>query len=323
MKKILILGVLVANMSCAQNLILDGKVIPLDSAKNAIIDPQGNIVLSSQNGNLTCSGAPPSLSLSANPTDVDSGNSTTVTWDVSNATSCTKSGDWLGNLTGSDVTDGVHNEVVGNLTSNSTFSMQCSNSFGSSPLRSVQISINGNPACNTQTPILGGNDDKVIVPVPFSEPQEYDGTYNDWLRIDASTPWAGRYGNQIYFSLDRNKYIGAQFFTGSETLTGRTNFTTPGNLSGPPPTATTIAISECPGDFSTHLNQQRCIAIGGATPLLRWSTDPNANANTYCKLDKNKTYYVNIVHSNTASNNFSTTACSSSFCGGIMTHALD
>lgn len=72
-------------------------------------------------------GSNPTVTLTANPSTVSSGGNSTLTWTVSDATSCTASGDW----SGSKSTSGG-SEVQTNITSNESYTLTCSNSNGSS-----------------------------------------------------------------------------------------------------------------------------------------------------------------------------------------------
>lgn len=76
----------------------------------------------------------PSVTLSANPTSVVSGGSTTLSWSVANATSCSASGAWSGSkgLSGS--------QTVDSLTSDSTFTLVCTGTGGSTS-RSMTVTI--------------------------------------------------------------------------------------------------------------------------------------------------------------------------------------
>jgi hypothetical protein len=67
----------------------------------------------------------PVVSLSANPSIVDYGGSTTLSWSATNADSCTAYDDWSGSkgISGS--------ETVGSLTADSTFTLNCSGAGGS------------------------------------------------------------------------------------------------------------------------------------------------------------------------------------------------
>ncbi len=180
--------------------------------------------------------------------------------------------------------------------------------------------------CSSQPPILNGIEDfsiKLVLGAPFNQPGSpsnpliYDGTYNDIA--PGSNDWPGVYGTQGYMTLSKNRYAAMQFNTDSSNEKAKFVFTTPGNGQGPPTNATTVSISTCPGDFTTHLNQSRCLAVGGATPNIRWSLDPNTNPATHCLLEKNRTYYLNIVHSNSTEDGYSTSACTgASYCGIIF-----
>lgn len=78
--------------------------------------------------------APPSVTLSANPTSVQSGGSSTLTWSSSNASGCTASGDW----SGSKATSG--SQTITSLTSDSTFTLVCTGTGGSTT-RSTTVTI--------------------------------------------------------------------------------------------------------------------------------------------------------------------------------------
>ena len=75
----------------------------------------------------------PIISFSANPQTIASGDTTTLSWSTSDADSCQASGAWSGSL------PVAGNDLVGPLTSESTFSLECSNSSGSS---SASVTVN-------------------------------------------------------------------------------------------------------------------------------------------------------------------------------------
>jgi len=84
----------------------------------------------------------PALTFSADQTIVVSGASTTLRWTVNNATSCTAGGDWSGSVASSD---GSHAQTTGNLTSQKTYTLFCSNANGDSPTRTVTIIVRPGP----------------------------------------------------------------------------------------------------------------------------------------------------------------------------------
>lgn len=329
MKKLIISTMIMFSFSgSTQNLILDQQTIALDPSTPMSIDSEtGNITLRSSNGNLTCQevGDAPTVTLTANPQVVESGGTSRLTWTVgNNASSCTRTGDWTGNISGGLVTNGPHSLDIANITSNSSFGIQCSNAFGSSPVATVNVNIAGNPACNSRPPILGGNEDfsiKLIPGTPFGglgspqNPATYNGMYTDI--VNGGGEWPGGTGGQTFATLTSGQYAAMQFTTSNLNEEGKVTMVPPGNAQGPGSGGITMSISECPGDFSMT---NRCISIGGGSPSLRWSQDPATSANTHCKLEKNTTYYFNIVHSNSQSNNFATSTCNSveGYCGIIF-----
>ncbi|MEZ5470583.1 MAG: hypothetical protein R3E90_02265 [Marinicella sp.] len=88
----------------------------------------------------------PELFLDASPEVISPGESSTITWSVIDADSCIKSGDWSGLATAGT---GIHNEVVMPTNLPATYSMQCSNLYGNSPIRTVVIEEG-----NTTPPLL-------------------------------------------------------------------------------------------------------------------------------------------------------------------------
>ena len=90
---------------------------------------------------------PPTMSLSANPATVVQGGSTTLTWDSSNTTGCTASGDWSGSLAVSG------SQVVSGLTIDSQFNLACDGPGGTvNETVNVAVVLNG-----TGTALLSWN----------------------------------------------------------------------------------------------------------------------------------------------------------------------
>lgn len=80
----------------------------------------------------------PTASLTASPNPVAYGDRSTLTWDSTDATSCTPSGNWsnAGTPSGSGLTDP--------LTTDTTFTFQCTGAGGTSSLQSVTVTV-GSP----------------------------------------------------------------------------------------------------------------------------------------------------------------------------------
>lgn len=80
------------------------------------------------------SASAPTVSLTSNPTDISAGQTVTLTWNSSNATSCTASGGW----SGAKETSGT--EVTAALNATTTFSLICTGAGGSTSA-SVTVSL--------------------------------------------------------------------------------------------------------------------------------------------------------------------------------------
>lgn len=270
----------------------------------------------------------PVVILSADPSRINEGDSVTINWTLANnAVTCIKSGDWQGLVTGDDLSNGVHSEIIDNLESDAVFNLRCSNAFGDSPIESVEVSVIPGPLdCPfDQPPILNGLEDRTIRLIPGAfgnqlgtpgNPAPYDGNYEEI--VNGGGQWPGNTGGQSFATLSRDQYIAMEFTTSAENETGRLIMVTPGNGQGPPPSAVTVSISECPGDFTTHLDQDRCRVVGGGSPSLRWSQDPSTPGTTHCLLKQNTRYYLNIVHSNSVATDFFESSCGFPFCGIIF-----
>ena len=114
-------------------------------------DAAGNALVANYIWSFTTAAAPvtpaPTVSLSANPTSITSGGSSTLTWTSTNATSCTASGAW----SGSKATAG--SQASGTLTSSSTFTLNCTGAGGSSG-DSATITVTGASATKYTTDFL-------------------------------------------------------------------------------------------------------------------------------------------------------------------------
>ena len=81
----------------------------------------------------------PTVTLTAAPTDVASGASSTLSWSSTDATSCAASGGWTGSLAPS----GTHS--TGALTASTGYSLICSGLGGASPATTVTVSVTAAP----------------------------------------------------------------------------------------------------------------------------------------------------------------------------------
>jgi hypothetical protein len=85
----------------------------------------------------------PSVNLSASPTSLAAGATSTLTWSSSNATACTASGAW----SGAKAVSGT--QSTGALNATSTYTLTCTGSSGASSSRSVTVSVQGSTPAPT------------------------------------------------------------------------------------------------------------------------------------------------------------------------------
>ncbi|WP_395374054.1 hypothetical protein [Marinicella sp. W31] len=137
----------------------------------------------------------------------------------------------------------------------------------------------------------------------------------DEFEDSSGLPWGQATGASNIFALMRNQYSAQEFISPDTDISKRLIFEN-GRPSEGGIASYTATISTCPGDFSDHLGQVRC-KVSGQTPTLRWATNPAANPNTTCILDKDTTYYLNIVHSVNEASDYTASSCANSFatCG--------
>lgn len=89
--------------------------------------------------------APPTVTLSANPTSIRPGASSTLTWSSANATSCTGAGGWNQNLA-------ISGSMAVTPASTTTYSISCTGPGGTSLVKSATVTVI--PVQNWLVPIL-------------------------------------------------------------------------------------------------------------------------------------------------------------------------
>lgn len=94
-----------------------------------------------------CTTPKPVVNISASPTSITSGSSSTITWSSTNATGCTASGG-SGSWAGARATAG--NFSTGNLTSSQTYTIVCNGVGGSSDSKNATVTVN-TPSAPTVT----------------------------------------------------------------------------------------------------------------------------------------------------------------------------
>jgi hypothetical protein len=325
---------------CAKSGLWSGSAIVSSPPNNFVTSVSQNVTSNGTNYTLTCMNSfgvnvqnatvsnittvvNPVVTISASSTTVDSGGSSTVSWAVSNnPDSCTFTGDWPGTI--NFTKDGPYSFLVENITTAKSYSVLCDNSAaGNSGTQTATISVAGQsssvwPSCSGQGAyVLNGAEDRTVVSRLAQTAQEYNGYYSNLQLNDTDVEWPGNTAETVSISLERNKYMAAKFTVDSQQEFKHVfQFGIPGNIEGASPDKLTATISECPGDFNVHLNQPKCKVHGGS---FRWATTGSgANFNFYCELEKGKTYYFNLIHSdNNENNNYQTTDCPHTYCGTL------
>jgi len=258
---------------------------------------------------------PPNFPLSA-PSSATVGDTITVQWSVTGATTCV----------GTATRDGVSTALTGwtdstaptpprsiPFTQQGTYvlRMTCSNAYGSttSASRTIAVAPNGGgggcPAGRQTTANvcyhynLGTSQCS-----PGTDVTTFDTIWGRGAPNDTPQPFPGRQGYAIFKDFQKSNYIAAQFTVPmSGATTGK--FFRGETLPGP---GVTMSISSTCGDFSQTTPCQRAQSVPG-TELVRWkmASDPNYG----CPLTPGGTYYVNLKVTDP---NAGHTDCSGSTC---------
>ena len=166
-------------------------------------DAAGNVSGNSNTASATTqAGTPvPTVTISANPTSVSSGGSSTLTWSSTNATSCTASGGW----SGSKATSG--SQSITNITSTATYTLTCTGTGGSGS-NSATVTVTGGGGTNPPAPVTPGNQWQL----KFFE--EFDATDYDHTKLTPCFDW-GFGGCTSTFNNGYEHYLPSQVVVGS------------------------------------------------------------------------------------------------------------
>lgn len=196
----------------------------------------------------------PTVTISANPSVVDQGGSTTLTWSSQNAVSCTASGSWTGskNVSGS--------EVRGSIWNTQTYIITCYNSQGASATAQTSVTVR---APQPITVDLSANPNVV----------DYNG--------QSVLSWTSQNANYCVAS---NDWFGTKTPSGSEVrsnLTSNRTYTiTCYNDQNQSATDTvTVAVRQQNLPISVDLTADQMYVNYGGSTVLRW-TSQNADSCT-------------------------------------------
>jgi len=164
-----------------------------------------DILTNTSGGSYTVAGtttpAAPTLTFTANPTTIQSGQSSTLTWSSTNATSCVASGGW----SGSQSTSGNQNAVP---VSNTTYTLACTGAGGS---------VNKSVSVNVGAPTSGGSASMSLIPAS----QSLQVGQNLTVEIRVNTGGSQTTGVASYLDFDSAKlqYVSIDSTGSSYTIT--------------------------------------------------------------------------------------------------------
>lgn len=159
---------------------------------------------------------PPTVSISASPTTIFRGQSSTLTWSSTNATSCSASGDW----SGTKATTGTE-AVTPTTTGTKTFTLACTGAGGSASA-SATATVNA-PVVNSVSVA------PTTATLPVAGQQQFSATVQGTGSFDPSVTW------QV------NGVTGGDATLGTISASGL--YTSPASLSASPSTMTVQATS--------------------------------------------------------------------------------
>ncbi len=239
---------------------------------------------------------PPTVTVTPATATIALGDSQTISWTSTNATSCSKSGDWGTGTAPVSGSETVTPTAVGQF----TYTINCTNNDGSASGSSVVTVTDPNvPAFCSSIPTFG------LV---------RDTTYTTYAQLTGST-WPGVLNEKAFWSIPNNQYTALSFVAGTGS---GAHFFEAGSPAQGPNAGYVVKISQCPGDFTSDLSDPDVAFCqrSGATLTVRWSETSQAG---FCKLTPGVTYYLNIAHGTVSSDNTTyTSACSSAFCSALV-----
>lgn len=224
-----------------------------------------------------------------------------LSWAVNNATSCSASANpavagWSGTVSSPTT-------VTLTATGTYTFSLSCTGAGGTTAAtpRTVTVAADNNPpptACTNRPPVIGLTRQNAMVNNPrFPENNEFN--FNASIDLTRYNPILGTFpqaGQSAYVFIDTNKYVAMEFSTSgvANGVFGGISWEQPATNGAP----LWVMISECPGDFE-WMNNGNCKVHSGISTLTWWVG--TGAPGWVCKLDQNKTYYLNAVFANPGS----------------------
>lgn len=221
----------------------------------------------------------PTVTISANPTWVSYNGSSTISWNSTNASSCSASGGSNG-WTGSQNTSGSF--YASSLTSTTTYSLTCTNSYGTTT-QTVTVSVQPYNPPQGSAPVVTVSANPTSVSAGGATTISWSATNNPSACYINGWPM-GASGSKVYYPTSTTTYTVSctnSYGTNSNTVTVYVTQT-------PPPTPNpTVNISANPSSISSGsatniiwntTNATSCNATGGSSG---WAGAKNPNGGSY------------------------------------------
>ncbi len=210
----------------------------------------------------------PTVNLTANPSSIQTGQSSTLTWSVSNATSCVASNGWSGNKNANG-----GSQVV-SPTSNTTYTLTCTGPGGSAS-DTATVTVTQAPPANVLITNLSANPVSVSYNGSTTVTWSVTGATLCTANSTPSTSWTGSVsatgGSQVVNNLTSNPTYFNLYCTGPGGFDSKTISVAVGSQppAGDPPTVTIKAIpASIPYGEGTEIywypvNATSCLGTGG------------------------------------------------------------
>ncbi len=282
--------------SANADIVIDNQLIPSSDITSIIILPNtGQINISTTGYTVTKDSGEPSdpvavsiTSLSASPSSITEGQSTTVSWATQNADSCAVS----------DTADQLNGPV--DISGSAILTIVTAGSY------SLTLTCQGSsgPVSRTTSVIVNAPAPQPTSTCAVSPLSGVTKTWNGFWGVNFPNPG---YANKNA-TIARSGYMALKFETGNIVDSGL--LVTVGNTitSG----VRTGTISECPGDFRVAKECDHVWGLGGG---ISWATESKTGA---CQLKPNTTYYFNVTFTDGFDSRSST--CTSGSCVSTLQH---
>jgi Calx-beta domain len=194
-----------------------------------IYNPSGAVVGTPAQATVTITGTtPPTATLTASPSSVASGSSSTLTWSSTNATACSASSGWSGTL----ATSG--SASTGPLTATTTYGLVCTGPAGSSNVATTSVTVTSNLSVSPH-----------IAAITFNQSKQFTATVPGGGTVTWSVDGINN-GNSTVGAISSGGLYSAGTAAGVHTVAA-TSAANPAQSA-----ASTVAVTDLPGVYTYH-----------------------------------------------------------------------